>query len=149
MSKKNKMNCKAHFYLLNEHFSIEHAEANNNGEESELNLKYEWQDELEVTSDVIDCSVEQGGTYTIQGQFEDGEAFSFDINSMRVFNLKDSNGGITQLACSESIIDSYELYTLEDCYELNVFIKDYEPLSNPIPGVYIAAQDFPKELILE
>jgi hypothetical protein len=28
-----------------------------------------------------------------------------------------------------------------------VYLKDFEPMSNPVPGIYIAAQEFPKELI--
>ncbi len=42
------MNCRIHLYLLNEHFSVEHANANHDGEESEMNRKFEWEDELNV-----------------------------------------------------------------------------------------------------
>ena len=38
---------------------------------------------------------------------------------------------------------------ISDYAEANllVYLKDYEPLTNPIPGIYIAAQEFPKELM--
>ena len=36
------MQLNVHFYMLNEHFSQDHADAQHNGEESENNLKYEW-----------------------------------------------------------------------------------------------------------
>lgn len=143
------MSCKAHFFLLNEHFSIEHAEANHNGEESEMNPRYEWEDELMVNGEFERVDINEYSSYFIQGAFPDGKEFKFEVNPMRVFNLISTKGEVTQMAISESIIDSYDLIQIGADWELSVFIKDYEPLSNPIPGVYIAAQDFPKELIEE
>ena len=42
------MKCSIHFFLLNEHFSQGYADSHNQGEESELNRKYLWEDEMEV-----------------------------------------------------------------------------------------------------
>ena len=39
----------AHFYMLNDDFSPEYAEANFEGKESENNPAYEWEDELELS----------------------------------------------------------------------------------------------------
>ena len=47
----------AHFYLLNEHFSQEHADAQHNGEESENNYKIEWEDELALNSNVSNVMI--------------------------------------------------------------------------------------------
>ncbi|MDX2362778.1 MAG: hypothetical protein QNK23_18355 [Crocinitomicaceae bacterium] len=141
------MKCQVHVYLLNEHFSTEHAEANYGGEESELNRKYEWQDELEVTSDITEIVEHKKGVYPIQGAMPDGEAFSHDVPAMRLFELK-SEEGSTLIGCSESILDSCEVNSTGEAHIIKMFIKDYEPMANPISGIYIAAQEFPKALIL-
>ena len=82
--------------------------------------------------------------YKIRGQFPDGKDFHFDITKMRLFEL--SGDQKTILGCSESLFDSYE-WIEGDNYTLKVYLKDYEPLTNPISGIYITAQEFPKELM--
>jgi len=141
------MKCTVYFYLLNEHFSVEHAEAHHGGDESELNRKYEWEDELAITSDVDSVNVHENGVYNLQGTMPSGEAFKHDVEKMRLFNLQCKDQIVVQVGCSESIIDSFELIENDERIELKVFIKDYEPMSNPVPGIYIAAQEFPKPLI--
>lgn len=141
------MICKAHFYLLNDHFSIEHANENFNGEESELNRRHEWEDELEIKTEVSDVHVEENGTYLLQGELPDGDAFSNGIPSMRLFNIANGEKVVAQLACSESIISSFDIEKSEEAFVVKIYIKDDEPLANPVPGIYIAAQEFPKELI--
>ena len=141
------MICKAHFYLLNDHFSIEHANENFNGEESELNRRYEWEDELEIKTEVSDVHVEENGTYVLQGELPDGDAFSNEIPKMRLFNIANGEQVVAQLACSESIISSFDIEKSEEALTVKIYIKDDEPLANPVPGIYIAAQEFPKELI--
>ena len=93
------MNCKIHVYLLNEHFSQEHADAHYNGEESENNLKYEWEDEFAITSTV------------------------------------------------ESIVETHELIKDENGFTIKIFLKDFEPMSNPVPGIYVASKEFPQALV--
>ncbi len=140
------MKCRIHFFLLNDHFSIEHAEAHHAGEESESNRKYEWEDELEITTTVDDLVMHENAIYPIQGEMPDGKAFRYDVERMRLFELKSAENS-TFIGCSESLLDSYELEDLKNERIIKVFLKDFEPLSNPIPGIYIAAQEFPKELI--
>jgi len=139
------MNCKVHFYLLNDDFSIEHAEANHGGKESENNRLYEWEDELEITTDVLDMEMHEGVSFPLQGQFPDGKDFNFEITKMRLFELEGEQKTI--VGCSESLLDSFEWEKGDENYTLKVYLKDYEPLTNPIPGIYIAVQEFPKELI--
>jgi hypothetical protein len=141
------MICKAHFYLLNDHFSIEHANENFNGEESELNRRHEWEDELEIKTEVSDIHVEENGTYVLQGELPDGNSFSNSISKMRLFNIANGEQVVAQLACSESIISSFDIEKSDEAFVVKIYIKDDEPLANPVPGIYIAAQEFPKELI--
>ena len=140
------MQLNVHFFMLNEHFSQEHADAQHNGEESENNLKYEWEDELSIKHPVKSVNPIRKGTYTIQGMLGDNKSFAYDIPNTLVFEIKGEDDSITQLACSESIVDRFELIENEQVNVLNVYLLESEPHTNPIPGVYIALQEFPKEL---
>ncbi|MDC3253179.1 hypothetical protein OAU25_02900 [Crocinitomicaceae bacterium] len=141
------MNCSVHFYLLNDHFSIEHAEAHFNGEESELNRKYQWEDELEIKVGVSDIQTKENGSYSLQGDLPDGTSFDHTVSNMRLFEILNNGVCVAQMAVSESILSHHEIKKGDTDIMLKVFIKDNEPLANPIPGIYIAAQEFPKELI--
>jgi len=81
----------------------------------------------------------------LKGNFSDEKAFSFDVPNMRLFEIVTESES-TFVGCSESILETSELKE-NDFYELSIYIKDFEPMSNPIPGIFIAAQEFPKELI--
>lgn len=142
------MQCTIHFYLLNEHFSEEYAEIHHGGEESELNLRYEWEDELHIKTEVDKILVHDYTEFPLQGEMPSGEAFVHDVQDMRLFEISSPNHNSTFVGCSESILDSYEIVEMSDRIVLKVYLKDYEPMANPIPGIYIAAQEFPKELII-
>ena len=60
-----------------------------------------------------------------------------------------TNGVEGALVVSESILDSYDFNVSDEKSILNVYLKDYEPLANPLPGVYIATKEFPNQLITE
>ena len=141
------MECKIHVYLLNEHFSAEHAEAHHNGEESENNLKYEWEDEFSVTSSVESVEIHKNVSFPLQGEMPDGSAFSHDVENMFLFEIKSSDAPSTFIGASKSIVEEHELIIEETRFVIRLFLKDYEPMSNPIPGIYIASKEFPKALI--
>jgi hypothetical protein len=141
------MECKIHVYLLNEHFSAEHAEAHNNGEESENNLKYEWEDEFSVTSSLDAVKIHENVSFPLQGEMPDGTAFSHDVENMFLFEIKSSDAPSTFIGASKSIVEEHELIKEETRFVIRLFLKDYEPMSNPIPGIYIASKEFPKALI--
>ena len=65
---------------------------------------------------------------------------------MLVARLKMKNGVVSAFAISESIVDSYTFEKEEGEAQFKVYIKDYEPLADPIPGVYIASKEFPTDL---
>ncbi len=141
------MKCRIHFYLMNEHFSVEHAEAHYNGEESEMNPKHEWEDELALTNEVDDVIEHENSIYPIQGEMPNGDPFHFDIAKMRILEITSSETQSTFIGCSESILDNVEVLKTENTYIIKITLKELEPMSNPVPGIYIAAQEFPKELI--
>ena len=69
------MKCSIHFFLLNEHFSQAYADSHNNGNESEMNRRYLWEDELEV-KDIRDVLVHDNSKYQLKGSTSEIGAFS-------------------------------------------------------------------------
>ncbi len=138
----------AHFYMLNDDFSPEYAEANFEGKESENNPAYEWEDELELSEGLENIIIERKGIYLLQGEKND-ETFTYELPHMFKVRLIMTNGVEGALVVSESILDSYDFNVSDEKSILNVYLKDYEPLANPLPGVYIATKEFPNQLITE
>lgn len=136
----------AHFYKLNYDFSPEFAKAHHHGEESENNRKFDWEDELEITSDISDIQVEEDGIFTLQGE-KDTRPFSVDISKMTCFNFIGIDATKTVFACSTSLIHHFDIQHTENKKVLSVYLKEEEPLTNPTHGVYIALFDFPEFLI--
>lgn len=141
------MNCKIHIHLLNELFSQQLADEKHEGKESADNLRYDWEDELEITSAVTLVKEQPDAVYTLAGYDENDALFSYDIPAMHLFEIHSANEPITYVGASKSIVD-HCLYTQEkDVHTIRIFLKDYEPMANPIPGIFIASKAFPKALI--
>lgn len=141
------MKCTIHVYLLNEHFSQEHADAHFGGQPSENNRKYDWEDEMKITTDVQEVLEHRKVGFPLVGEMPDGTPFSHEVKNMMLFEIKSEGNPSTFIGCSESILDSYEQKQEGEELKLSLMINDYEPLANPIPGIYIASKEFPKELI--
>lgn len=141
------MNCKIHIHLLNDLFSQEIADNQHNGKESIDNLRYEWEDELEITSAVTNVIEKTDSVYTLAGYDENDTLFSYDIENMHLFEIQSKENPSTFVGASNAIIDHCELTTDANGYTIRIFLKDYEPMSNPVPGIFIASQAFPKALI--
>lgn len=139
------MKIHAHFFLLNDDFSPEYAAANHGGNESDNNPLYEWEDEFSVSQDLVDVIIEEKSIYLLQGETSDGP-FSYEIPNMLVARLHMKQGVVGAFAISESIVDSYTFEKENEVATFKVYIKDYEPLADPIPGVYIASKEFPSDL---
>ena len=141
------MNCKIHIYLLNDLFSQELADSEHEGNQSIDNIKYEWEDELSISSDVTSVTELSDVDYPLAGMNEDNEAFQFDIPNMRLFEISSSDAPNVYVGASESIVSSAKFEKTDESFTIEIFLKDYEPMSNPTPGIFIAAKSFPKELI--
>lgn len=140
------MRCTVHFYKLNYDFSPEFAEAHHEGKPSANNRLYDWEDELAVKTDVVSYEVIENSTYTLEGE-RGGEQFAENLTDMIRFEFKDQAGDITVMACSHSIVKEFKINEDDDQLEVEVFFEEREPLTNPVPGVYVAVQEFPKSLI--
>lgn len=141
------MQCIVHVYLLNENFSPEHAEAHHEGQESENNLKYEWEDEMAITSDVTDVILHENAQFPLVGELPDGTPFHHEVEKMCLFEIQSSDAPTAYVGASMSILENHELTKEVDKITLRIFLKDYEPMANPMPGIYIASKEFPKALV--
>jgi cytolysin (calcineurin-like family phosphatase) len=141
------MNCKIHIHLLNELFSQELADAQHNGKETADNLRYEWEDELEITSEVTSVVEHQTATYTLAGYDENNTLFSYEIADMHLFEIHSVQDPIAYVGASQSIVDHCTHSTDSNGHTIRIFLKDYEPMANPVPGIFIASKAFPKALI--
>lgn len=140
------MRCTVHFYKLNYDFSPEYAEAHHGGAASPNNRRYDWEDELAVKTDVVTYDVKEGASYILEGE-RSGAPFAETLEKMIRFEFTDSEGKMTVMACSHSIVESYEVKEVDGNLEVEVYFEEREPLTNPVPGIYVAVQEFPKSLI--
>lgn len=116
-----------------------------NGEESEDNTRFQWEDELLVRG-IQNIQVSDSNTYDLIGIHPSDGEFTYAIAHMRVVNLCHEGSQHTTIAVSERLVSSFSLEETSEAYILNIELKDDEPFINPIAGVYIANRDIPSEL---
>ena len=141
------MKCTIHTYLLNDLYSQELADSQNNGEQTPDNKKYDWEDEMNVSSTVNDVEELKDNSYFLAGSLGDGSNFSIEVPKMRLLKITSSDVQDLYVGASESIISEVRINRNENHWKIEIFIKDLEPMANPIPGIYIASKEFPKELV--
>jgi len=141
------MTCTIHTYLLNDLYSQELADSQHNGEQTPDNKKYGWEDELRVSSSVLEVIPLKDSTYLLAGTSADSKDFSIEVPNMRLIKIISSDAPDLYVGASESIISEVRINRNEIHWKIEIFIKDLEPMANPIPGIYIASKEFPKELV--
>lgn len=141
------MICTIHTYLLNDLYSQELADSQHNGEQTPDNKKYDWEDEMNVSSRVNDVEELKDSSYFLAGSLGDGSNFSIEVPKMRLLKITSSDAQDLYVGASESIISEVRINRNENHWKIEIFIKDLEPMANPIPGIYIASKEFPKELV--
>lgn len=133
-----------HVYMLNPHFSQEHADAQHEGQETENNKILDWEDEFVINEVELPPEETVNGTYHLRGMKGESEAFDIEIQKMRLFDFKNEAGQLVQIVCSEELYNQHEIDATNQTMRLTL---NGEPYANPIVGVYIASLDFPAELI--
>ena len=141
------MKCTIHTYLLNDLYSQELADSQNNGEQSPDNKKYDWEDEMSVSSVVNDVVELKDSSYFLAGSLGENSDFSIEVPKMRLLKITSSNAPDLYVGASESIISEVRIYKTASKWSIEIYIMDLEPMANPIPGIYIASKEFPKELV--
>lgn len=142
------MDLTLHVFQVNSDFSPEYADANHEGKESDNNPIYEWEDELHIQDGVKNYQIIRNGAYLLQGQYADGTAFSEEVQKMCLIELELENGQIGHLGASECMVLEYKEKEVDGKNIIELYLKDYEPFWNEMPGVYIASKEFPKNIQL-
>jgi len=141
------MKCTIHVYLINELYSQEFADEHHDGNPSEDNKEFDWEDELSISSNVVAAEEQPSSIFKLEGQNANDDYFSVEVPNMRLVKITSSDAPDVFVGASESMIDTLNIQQLSDELLVSIFIKDNEPHANPIPGIYIASKEFPKELI--
>ena len=141
------MKCIIHTFLLNDLYSQDLADSQNRGEESSDNKKYGWEDEIKVSSEVLDVEELKAHSYFLAGSRADGSNFSIEVPQMRLVKISSSDASDLYVGASESIISEIQIMKTTAQFSVEIYLKDLEPMANPVPGIYIASKEFPNELI--
>lgn len=142
------MNLHLHFILINSEFNQGIADDLFEGQESEDNIKHLWEDELKVSEPVTEFKIRNNAIYKLQGFFAEDKPFSFEILDMSIVDVVTVNGTNMQFAVSKKLLKKTEKVVDEknDETHLYFYLRDTVPMENPMNGVYIDKQSFPKEL---
>lgn len=135
--------------LVNSEFDQDIAIALYEGDESDENIKYLWEDEFEVIGDVESFKVKNNAIYTLEGLKADDTKFSFEIWDMTIVECIDKDGNINQFSFSKKLVKSTEKIQDEQTKDIvfKVILTDKLEHVNPMDGLYILKSNFPKELL--
>jgi hypothetical protein len=133
--------------LVNSKFDQAYADRDNEGEETEDNIRYLWEDEFEVKGNVTNFKVINNTTYLLNGLYPNDDEFSFEIPDMTVLECTMNDGSVTLLPFSKKAINKTEKVETKKGMTFNVFLKSTKEIVNPMTGVYILKDDYPKELL--
>ena len=133
--------------LVNSKFSQAYADKENEGDETEDNIKYLWEDEFEVQGDVTNFKVVNNTTYLLKGLYPNDDEFCFEIPDMTVLECTMDNGSTTLLPFSKKAISKTERTDTKNGMTFFVQLKSIRDVVNPMTGVYIIKDDYPEELL--
>lgn len=133
--------------LVNSKYSQAYADKDNEGEETEDNIKYLWEDEFDVQGNVKDFKVVNNTTYLLKGLYPNDDEFCFEIPDMMIVECTMDDGSINQMPFSKKAVSKTEKVETPDGLMLYVHLKSVRQVVNPMTGVYILKDDYPEELL--
>jgi hypothetical protein len=133
--------------LVNSKFNQAYADKENEGEETEDNIKYLWEDEFEVQGDVTNFKVVNNTTYMLRGLYPNDDEFAFEIPDMTVLECTMKNGFRTLIPFSKRAVSKTDKKEVKSGIHFFVYLKSIKEVVNPMQGVYILKEDYPKELL--
>ena len=135
--------------LVNSKFNQAYADKDNEGEETEDNIKYLWEDEFDVQGNVKNFRVINNTTYLLKGLYPNDDEFCFEIPNMTVLECTMEDGSVTLLPFSKKAISKTVKVDSKDGLYFNINLKSIYEIINPMLGVYIIKDDYPQELLGE
>jgi hypothetical protein len=145
--KKNKMKVTINVKLVNSKFNQAYADKDNEGDETEDNIKYLWEDEFEVQGNVTNFKVINNTTYLLKGLYPNDDEFCFEIPDMTVLECEMENGSQTLIPFSKKSISKTDKKETKAGIHFFVYLKSIKDIVNPMQGVYILKDDYPQELL--
>lgn len=133
--------------LVNSKFNQAYADKDNEGEETEDNIKYLWEDEFDIKENVTNFKVINNTTYLLKGLYPNDDEFCFEIPNMTVLECTMDDGSVTLLPFSKKAISKTDKVDSKDGLYFNINLKSIYDIVNPMLGVYIIKEDYPKELL--
>lgn len=133
--------------LVNSKFNQAYADKENEGDKTEDNIKYLWEDEFEVQGNVTNFKVNNNTNYLLKGLYPNDDEFCFEIPDMSVLECTLDNGSVTLLPFSKKAISKTEKIETKDGFTFYVHLKSIRDVVNPMTGVYILKDDYPEELL--
>lgn len=133
---------------VNPDFDRELAEKEFDGNESEENILYTWEDEFDIHGDVKDMKIRNNVPFDLQTA--DGEdVATYTIEGMMVADMHLANGAVTSCAFSRSLVkDTKKVTHKNGNVHFFVFLKGGKEIVSPVTGLYINRKDWPDELPL-
>jgi hypothetical protein len=133
--------------LVNSKFNQAYADKDNEGEETEDNIKYLWEDEFNIQGNVTNFKVINNTTYLLNGLYPNNDEFSFEIPDMTVVECTMENGSKTLIPFSKKAINKTDKLETKTGIKFSVQLKSKFEIINPMEGVYIIKEDYPDELL--
>ncbi len=133
--------------LVNSKFDQAYADKDNEGDETEDNIKYLWEDEFDVQGNVTNFKVNNNGNYLLKGLYPNDDEFCFEIPDMTILECTMDNGSQTLIPFSRKAINKTEKKETENGIHFCMYLKSIKDIINPMQGVYILKDDYPKELL--
>lgn len=133
--------------LVNSKFNQAYADRENEGLETEDNIKYLWEDEFIVQGNITNFKVVNNTTYFLNGILPNDEEFSYEIPDMTVVECTTDKGNKTLIPFSKKAISKTEKKETKSGILFSVQLKSAKEIVNPMEGVYIIKEDYPDELL--
>lgn len=133
--------------LVNSKFNQAYADKDNEGEETEDNIKYLWEDEFDIKGNVKNFKVINNTTYLLKGLYPNDDEFCFEIPNMTILECTMDDDSVTLLPFSKKAISKTDKVDSKDGLYFNINLKSIYEIVNPMLGVYIIKEDYPKELL--
>lgn len=133
--------------LVNSKFNQAYADNENEGLETEDNIKYLWEDEFNIPGNITNFKVINNTTYLLNGLYPNNDEFSFEIPDMTVVECTMDNGSKTLIPFSKKAINKTDKLESKTGIKFSVQLKSKFEIINPMEGVYIIKEDYPEELL--
>lgn len=132
---------------VNADFDQSYADQHYGGKESEDNIHYLWEDELELKEPISSFKIRNNVSYVLQGT-QGKKKFSHEIPACTILDCIHEDGSVTQFPITKRLIRDTEKKQSKDNKHLwfTVFLKGKFKIVNPFDGAYFAKEDFPFDI---